>query len=180
MTHPASTRPAGHGADLDTPRSAAVPTRRAWCLDACRASLALVLASHWPQRASASDGAKGLEGLEGRRFDAQVGMVGKAAHVPSDILAFAGGLFHSSDCDQYEYGKGRYSRTVEPDGSMRFEAETLSPTYGRNVWTGRVRGRSIEGDFVFYRKPTWWRPNPEPLPHWFKGHEIDAAGRPLG
>ena len=162
---------------LTSTLGAAMPARRAWCLDALRAGAALLVAGHWPLRAAANDG---LSGLEGRRFDTQAGMAGKAAHVPSDILAFAGGLFHSSDCDQYEYGKGRYSRTVEPDGSMRFEAETLSPTYGRNVWTGRVRGRSIEGEFVFYRKPTWWRPNPEQLPHWFKGHEIDAAGKPLG
>jgi len=123
--------------------------------------------------------AQGAAALDGRRFDTTAGLVGKAAHVPSDILSFAGGLFHSSDCDQYEYGKGRYSSSVEPDGSVRFEAETVSPAYGRNVWKGRVRGRSIEGEFVFYRKSTWWRPNPEPLPHWFKGSEVDAAGKPL-
>jgi hypothetical protein len=42
-----------------------------------------------------------------------------------------------------------------------------------------VRGRSIEGEFIFYRKPTWWRPDPEPLPHWFKGPEVDASGKPI-
>lgn len=153
--------------------SIASPSRRHWGLQACRAGLALFLAAHGPQRAAASDG------LEGRRFDTQAGMAGKAAHVPSDILSFSGGLFHSSDCDQYEYGKGRYTSTAEADGSIRFEAETVSPTYGRNVWKGRVRGRSVEGEFIFHRKPTFWRPNPDPLPHWFKGHEIDAAGKPL-
>lgn len=153
---------------------AVVPSRRTWGLDACRAAVALWLAFHAPRRALASDG------LEGRRFDTQAGMAGKAAHVPSDILSFAGGLFHSSDCDQYEYGKGRYTSVAEADGSVRFEAETVSPSYGRNLWKGRVRGRSIEGEFVFLRKPTFWRPNPDPLPHWFKGHEVDAAGKPLG
>lgn len=150
-----------------------VISRRSVCLDAWRTAVLLLLAPVWPRLGVASDG------LEGRRFDTQAGMQGKAAHVPSDILSFAGGLFHSSDCDQYEYGKGRYTSRVEADGSIRFEAVTESPSYGRNEWKGRVRGRNIEGEFVFLRKPTWWRPNPDPLPHWFKGHEVDAAGKPL-
>jgi hypothetical protein len=113
------------------------------------------------------------EGLDGRRFDTTAGMTGKPAHVPSDILSFEGGLFHSSDCDQYEYGKGRYSTRRDGD-AIHFEAQTESASYGRNVWKGVVRGDTIEGEFVFHRKPTWWRPNPEPLPHWFKGKELPA------
>ena len=144
-------------------------TRRHWSLGV----LALGLATPWPPRAQAADG------LEGRRFDTQAGLVGKTSHVPSDILSFAAGLFHSSDCDQYQYGKGRYTVHADPDGAIRFESLTESPTYGRNTWKGVVRGRSIEGEFVFHRKPTWWRPEPEPLVHWFKGHEIDASGKPL-
>lgn len=109
--------------------------------------------------------------LEGRRFDTTAGLVGKVAHVPSDILSFKDGLFHSSDCDQYDYGKGRYTARTEGD-AVTFEAETSSPTYGRNVWKGTVRGNAIEGEFVFHRKPTWWRQNPEPLVHWYKGPEL--------
>jgi hypothetical protein len=26
----------------------------------------------------------------------------------------------------------------------------------------------LEGTFVHYRKPAWYRPNPEPIEHWFK------------
>ena len=147
--------------------------RRAWCLDAGLASVSVLLAGLWPSRAGASNG------LDGRRFDTQAGMAGKPAHVPSDLLSFASGLFHSADCDQYQYAKGSYTSAAEADGSIRFEVETLSPTYGRNVWKGRVRGRSIEGEFIFHRKPSFFRQNPDPLPHWFKGHEVDAAGRPL-
>jgi hypothetical protein len=150
-----------------------VTARRTLCLGVWRTAVLLLLAPAWPRLGVANDG------LAGRRFDTQAGMQGKAAHVPSDILSFAGGLFHSSDCDQYEYGKGRYTSSVEADGSIRFDAVTESPRYGRNEWKGRVRGRNIEGEFVFHRKPTWWRPNPDPLPHWFKGHEVDAAGKPL-
>ena len=112
--------------------------------------------------------------LEGRRFDTTAGMAGKSAHVPSDILSFQAGLFHSSDCDQYNYGKGKYTARSEGD-AIHFAAETESPTYGRNVWKGVVRGSAIEGEFTFYRKPTWLRPNPEPLPHWFNGKELPRS-----
>lgn len=109
--------------------------------------------------------------LDGRRFDSQLGLIGKTEHVPRDILSFAGGLFHSSDCDQYGYSKGRYQTSAQGDG-MQFEAETVSADYGRNVWKGVVKGDAIEGTMVFYRKPTWWRPNPEPIENWFRGRAM--------
>ena len=109
--------------------------------------------------------------LDGRRFDTQAGYTGKPAHVQQDILSFAGGRFHSSDCDQYGYDKGEYRS--EPAGdAVRFEVETRSNEYGRNVWKGVVKGDEIEGTMVFHRRPTWWRPNPAPLEHWFKGKAI--------
>jgi len=113
--------------------------------------------------------AQGL--LDGRRFDTQAGYTGKAQHIPQDILSFEGGLFHSSDCDQYGYGKGRYQATRQGDATT-FEVETVSAEYGRNVWKGVVKGDAVEGTMVFYRKPTWWRSNPEPLEHWFRGKAI--------
>ncbi len=109
--------------------------------------------------------------LEGRKFDTQAGLVGKAAHVKSDILSFAGGKFHSSDCDQYGYGKGDYKASSQGE-SVTFEVQTQSEQYGRNDWKGVVKGNEIEGTMTFYRRPTWWRPNPEPLDHWFKGSAV--------
>lgn len=109
--------------------------------------------------------------LDGRRFDSKLGVVGKPEHVPRDILTFAGGLFHSSDCDQYGYNKSRYQTAAQGDGTS-FETETVSEEYGRNVWKGVVRGNTIEGTMVFYRKPTWWRPSPEPIEHWFRGQAM--------
>ena len=106
--------------------------------------------------------------LDGRRFDTQAGFTGKPAHIARDILSFAEGKFHSSDCDQYGYDKGTYRTTANGD-SITFEVETRSEQYGRNVWKGVIRGDSVEGTMMFYRKPTWYRPNPEPLEHWFKG-----------
>ena len=109
--------------------------------------------------------------LDGRRFDTQAGMTGKPAHIPKDILSFTDGKFHSSDCDQYGYDRGAY-RATSDGGAMTFEVETRSEQYGRNVWKGVVRGDTVEGTMVFYRKPTFFRPNPEPLEHWFKGKAL--------
>ncbi len=109
--------------------------------------------------------------LDGKKFDTEAGLIGKPAHVKQDILSFERGKFHSSDCDQYGYGKGDYKSTGQ-DGQTSFESETVSAEYGRNVWKGVIKGNSIEGTMVFYRIPKWWRPNPEPLEHWFKGPEL--------
>jgi hypothetical protein len=109
--------------------------------------------------------------LDGRKFNTEAGYTGKPAHVKVDILSFQAGKFHSSDCDQYGYGRGEYRATARGDG-VAFEVETVSEQYGRNVWKGVVTGDVIEGTMVFYRKPSFWRSNPEPLEHWFKGKSI--------
>ena len=109
--------------------------------------------------------------LDGRRFDTQAGLAGKPAHIPKDILSFAEGKFHSSDCDQYGYDRGAYRASAD-GGAVTFEVETRSEQYGRNVWKGVVRGDTVEGTMVFHRKPTFFRPNPEPLEHWFKGKAL--------
>ena len=109
--------------------------------------------------------------LDGRRFDTQAGLTGKPAHIPKDILSFAEGKFHSSDCDQYGYGKGTYKSASTGD-AVTFEVETNSEQYGRNIWKGVIRGDTVEGTMIFHRKPTWYRTNPEPLEHWFKGKAL--------
>ncbi len=109
--------------------------------------------------------------LDGRKFNTEAGYTGKPAHVKEDILSFQAGKFHSSDCDQYGYNRGDYRATAQGSG-VAFEVETVSEQYGRNVWKGVVTGDTIEGTMVFYRKPTFWRPKPDPLEHWFKGKAI--------
>ena len=58
--------------------------------------------------------------LDGRKFDTQAGLAGKAAHVKQDILSFEAGKFHSSDCDQYGYNKGDYKVLEQGDGATFF------------------------------------------------------------
>ena len=109
--------------------------------------------------------------LDGRKFNTEAGYTGKPTHVKEDILSFKAGKFHSSDCDQYGYNRGDYRATAQ-GGGVIFEVETVSEQYGRNVWRGVVTGDTVEGTMVFHRKPTFWRPNPDPLEHWFKGKAI--------
>ncbi len=106
--------------------------------------------------------------LDGRAFVADAGPKGQAADEKGDVITFAGGRFHSAICDQYGYSKAAYRASPAGD-AIRFEAETTSEKDGRLVWKGEVKGDTIEGTFVHYRKGWFLNPNPEPQEHWFKG-----------
>ena len=105
--------------------------------------------------------------LDGKVFIGEAGEKGKAADEKNDVITFADGKFHSSACDQYGFNKGEYSVKPEGDATV-FEAETVSDKEGRMKWKGVLKGNVLEGSFVHYRKPAWYRPNPEPIEHWFK------------
>ena len=104
--------------------------------------------------------------LDGKAFVGEAGEKGKAAD-EKDVITFADGKFHSSVCDQYGFNKADYSAKTEGDATV-FEAETVSDKEGKLKWTGTLKGGVLEGKFVHYRKPAWYRPNPEPIEHWFK------------
>jgi hypothetical protein len=106
--------------------------------------------------------------LDGKVFIADAGVKGEAADERDDVITFNEGTFHSSVCDKWGYAKGQYKAVAESD-AITFETETVSPKDGRLVWKGTVKGNTIEGMFTHYRKPTWWRKNPEPIEHWLKG-----------
>jgi hypothetical protein len=109
--------------------------------------------------------AQGL--LDGKKFVGEAGIMGKAADEKNDVISFTDGRFHSSACDQYGFNKAEYQAMKEGD-AIRFEATTVSESDGRLHWRGVLKGEVLEGNFTHYRKPSWWRPNPEPIEHWFK------------
>ena len=123
-----------------------------------------------PAAAAASDDpsrqAAGL--LDGRRFVAEAGPLGKPADEKDDVITFADGRFHSLQCDQWGFDKGTYGATRDGD-AIRFEATTTSAKHGRLHWRGSLTGGTLGGRFTHYRPASWWRPNPEPIEHWFKG-----------
>ena len=106
--------------------------------------------------------------LDGKVFIADAGVKGKPADEKDDIITFANGTFHSSVCDKYGFNKGEYTAKVD-GGVTTFESETKSDKEGSLKWKGTIKDGVIEGTFVHYRKPVWYRPNPEPIEHWFKG-----------
>ncbi|MEO7761409.1 MAG: hypothetical protein ABIS68_05800 [Casimicrobiaceae bacterium] len=105
--------------------------------------------------------------LDGKVFVGEAGEKGKAADEKNDIITFGDGKFHSSACDQYGFNKGDYTAKTEGDATV-FEAETVSDKEGRMKWKGTMKNGVVEGTFVHFRKPAWYRPNPEPIEHWFK------------
>ena len=105
--------------------------------------------------------------LEGKVFVGEAGEKGKPADEKNDVITFAEGRFHSSACDQWGFGKGEYKVRTEGEATV-FEAETVSDKEGRLQWTGTLKDGVLEGRFVHLRKPAWYRPNPEPVEHWFK------------
>jgi len=87
--------------------------------------------------------------LDGRRFDGVVLECGKTAG-DADTLTFEGGRFRSSACDRYDYGDGAYTATAAA-GEIAFEAETISPKYGKLLWRGVVRGPRLDGTLTMVR-----------------------------
>ncbi|MBI5719749.1 MAG: hypothetical protein HZC37_18925 [Burkholderiales bacterium] len=106
--------------------------------------------------------------LDGKVFVTTEGERGKPADV-DNVLTFSGGKFHSKACDQWGYDKGTVKATRAGD-AIHFETETRSEKYEtRQVWKGVIKGDTIEGTKTVYRKPSFFRPNPDPIEGWFKG-----------
>ena len=104
---------------------------------------ALALAALVPTLAAA-------ESLDGRRFEGVFLERGKTSG-DADTLIFKDGRFHSIACDQYGYGDAPY-KTVAAGDTVRFEAETVSPKYGKLFWNGAIRGNKLEATVMMERK----------------------------
>jgi hypothetical protein len=87
--------------------------------------------------------------LDGRSFEGVVLESGKISG-DADTLIFKKGQFRSTACDRYEYGEGPYTATASGD-TIAFEAETVSPKYGKLLWKGVVRGRKLDGTLTMVR-----------------------------
>lgn len=105
--------------------------------------------------------------LDGKTFVVETGEKGKSGG-DKDTLTFKDGNFHSTGCDQYGFGDGAYTSTVNGD-AIQFEAVTTSPTKGKMTWKGTVQGDKIEVGYVWVDASHWYKPNPKPLEKWAKG-----------
>ena len=105
--------------------------------------------------------------LDGKTFVVETGEKGKSGG-DKDTLTFKDGNFHSTGCDQYGFGDGAYTSTMNGD-SIQFEAVTTSPTKGKMTWKGTVTGGKIDVSYVWVDASHWYKPNPKPLEKWAKG-----------
>jgi hypothetical protein len=80
--------------------------------------------------------------LDGKSFVGEFVHNGKTSG-DKDTIIFANGRFRSTACDRYGYGDAAY-KAVADGNTIRFEAETQSPRYGKLVWNGVIRGERLE------------------------------------
>jgi hypothetical protein len=106
------------------------------------AAVALAAAAVFPAFAESA-------ALDGRTFEGVFIQRGKTSG-DADTLVFKDGRFRSTACDRYAYSDAAYKVSAAGDAT-RFEAETLSPKYGRLLWTGVVRGGKLDATAVMVR-----------------------------
>jgi hypothetical protein len=106
------------------------------------AAVALATASIFPAFAETS-------ALDGRSFEGVFIQRGKTSG-DADTLVFANGRFRSQACDRYGYSDAVY-RTATAGDTMRFEAQTESPKYGKLLWSGVVRGGKLDATATMVR-----------------------------
>ena len=138
------------------------------------ATIAIALISVTAMGADAIPGAVGaaaspsvvpaLSSLDGRTFVAQSGEKGKQAS-KKDTFVFRDGRFLSEACTPYGFGDAPYQATVD-GATVRFHAETHSPTHGKMVWDGIVKDNAIEATSIWTRERWYWKIKKE---YWFRG-----------
>lgn len=97
--------------------------------------------------------------LDGRQFKAGIVKVdaeqdGKKPPL-GDQLMFSDGMFSSAVCKRYNFTAAPYWVRVEGD-RVHFLAELTSPTDGRMLWKGSIRGDTLEGTMRWTKKRWYW------------------------
>jgi hypothetical protein len=122
--------------------------------------MALTIAALWA--AKGVEPASGL--LDGKEFVGPTGEKGKDVH-HEDVLVFHDGIFTSSECFEYGFKGGPYTATIDGD-SIHFQAVTISPTHGKMVWKGTVKGDTLNVTYTWTKKRWLWTTHRE---YWFTG-----------
>jgi hypothetical protein len=102
--------------------------------------------------------------LDGKKFSGPTGEKGKKVH-HEDVLTFRDGKFTSSECFQYGFKGGPYTTTIEGD-TIHFQAETISPTHGKMMWQGTLKGDSLDVTYNWTKERWFWTTYRE---YWFRG-----------
>jgi hypothetical protein len=94
--------------------------------------------------------------LDGRLFKAGIVREDDDGKPPlTDHLAFENGKFSSVICKRYNFSDAPYWVRIDGD-RIHFLAELSSPTDGKMVWQGTIRGNSLEGTMRWTKKRWYW------------------------
>ena len=102
--------------------------------------------------------------IDDKKFIGPTGEKGKKVH-HEDVLRFSDGKVTSYECFQYGFKGGPYTTTIEGD-KIHFQAETISPTHGKMVWQGTLKGDTLEVTYNWTKERWFWTTYRE---YWFKG-----------
>ena len=115
--------------------------------------------------ASASPSAiPALNPLDGMTFVTQSGEKGKQAS-NKDTIVFREGRFLSEGCTPFGFKDAPYQATAD-GATIRFHAETHSPTHGTMVWDGIIKDNAIEATSNWTRERWYWKIKKE---YWYRG-----------
>jgi len=103
--------------------------------------------------------------LDGKKFIGPTGEKGKKVY-HEDVLSFSDGKFTSSECFQYGFKGGPYTTTIEGD-TIHFQAETISPTHGKMVWQGTLKGNTLDVTYNWTKERWFWTTFRE---YWYRGN----------
>jgi len=81
--------------------------------------------------------------LDGKSFHVQL-MKGDAKTGDPDTLSFAAGMFDSSACHQYGFGKSAYT-SKNAGSKISFQVHAVGKDESKQVWNGTVDGNKIHG-----------------------------------
>jgi hypothetical protein len=119
--------------------------------------------------------------LDGRQFKAGIIRAdaendGKQPTL-GDELIFSNGKFSSAVCKRYNFAEAPYWVRVEGD-QVHFLAELTSPTDGKMVWKGTVRGDTLEGTMRWTKERWYWTIDTEHKIRGTRETEPIATSRP--
>lgn len=95
--------------------------------------------------------------LEGQTFRASIVRSSEADQAKSlgDTLTFSNGLFGSALCRRYNFPDVPYWIRRDRD-QVHFLAEMTSPTDGKMVWQGTIKGGNLEGTMRWTKRRWYW------------------------
>jgi hypothetical protein len=95
--------------------------------------------------------------LDGKAFTASIvrASVAEQSRELGDELMFSNGMFGSMLCRRFNFGDAPYWIRREGD-QIHFLAEMTSPTDGKMVWKGTIRGDTLEGTMRWTKERWYW------------------------